>query len=80
MTKKHDKNEKQALMARYLSSESVASILEGTNLSGSTFYSWLKQYHDEQQSDNSKEIDPKTFACLNARLSGWKASYRYYKQ
>jgi len=73
MSKKFSKEEKQILIGRYLSGESVLSIIHDTNISRSTFYAWIKQHDIENENDKPKEFTLKNFRLLEnkaERLEG----------
>jgi len=58
--------EKQALIDRYLSGESVSSILVDAPVSRSTFYAWIKQHRN--QASQSKELSLKNFRILENKV------------
>ena len=65
MIKSHSA-EKQALVNRYLSGESVSCILADAPVSRSTLYAWIQQYSD--QPNQSKEFTLKNFRILENKV------------
>ena len=58
--------EKQALINRYLSGESISSILADTPVSRSTLYTWIKQHRDHP--NQPKEFTMKNFRILENKV------------
>jgi transposase-like protein len=63
MNRKYTEAEQQSLIERYLSGESVLSILEETAIPRSTLYSWIKIYRNKQQTGKQKAVNLTNF-CL----------------
>lgn len=73
MELKYSNEEKQKIIARYISGESSASILADTGIPKSTFYSWLKSYLERQEKSKQTPVDIRHFHLLKhkvARLEG----------
>lgn len=74
MKRKYSDEEKQKIIARYISGkESAANILADTGIPKSTFYSWLKLYREEQENSKRKAVNIRNFRLLEnkvARLEG----------
>lgn len=45
--KQYESKEKQAIIARYLNGEAIASIVSDSGVPRSTIYTWIKQFKDE---------------------------------
>jgi len=68
MIHKYTESEKQILIERYLSGESVLSILEETAIPRSTLYSWIKFYRDKQQAGKQKAVNLTNFRLLENKV------------
>ena len=73
------KQNRKNLIDRYLSGESVASILNDTSIPRSTLYSWLKQHHNEQQIGEVKEVSAKNFRMLENKVERFEGIVRILK-
>ena len=67
MNQKYTTEEKNNLILRYLSGESVNHIAKSTNIPRSTLYSWIKQ-HQEQQRNENKEVNVRNFRLLENKI------------
>ena len=69
MNQKYTSEEKQAILNRYLiKGEPPSSIIASTGIPKSTFYNWLKTYH-ENEDDKHNEVSPKNFRQLNNKVA-----------
>lgn len=70
MKRKYTKEEKQAIIARYISDgESPIRILADTKIPKSTFYSWLRAYQEEQQVKKGKAVNIRNFRLLENKVA-----------
>jgi len=68
MNYRYSKQEKQNLINRYLSGESVPAIITETQIPRSTFYSWIKKYNEEKQSKNIRTVNLSNFRVLENKV------------
>lgn len=62
--------EKQTTIDRYISNrEPAAIIIADTGIPKSTFYSWIKAYHDEQHASKKKEVNPHSIKLLENKVT-----------
>ncbi len=68
MNCKYTEAEQQSLIERYLSGESVLSILEESAIPRSTLYSWIKIFRNKQQSGKQKAVNLTNFRLLENKV------------
>jgi len=68
MNRNYAESEKQSLIERYLSGESILSILEATTIPRSTFYSWIKIYRDREETNKHKVVNLTNFRLLENKV------------
>ena len=59
--------EKEQVVERYLSGESVKKLMEEKNFSRSTLYLWTKQYQEQAQEDY-EQISVEKYRLLQKRV------------
>ncbi len=70
MKRKYTQEEKQAIIARYISDgESSTRILADTEIPKSTFYSWLRAYQEEQRVKKGKAVNIRNFRLLENKVA-----------
>lgn len=73
---KYTNEEKQRIIDRYISGgEASAGILADTNISKSTFYSWLKVYREEQVNSKRKPINIRNLHLLENKVAPVRRDY-----
>lgn len=72
MNFKYTESEKQGFIERYLSGESVVSILEETAIPRSTLYSWIKMYKVNEQIGKQKDVNLTNYRLLENRIKRLK--------
>ena len=65
----YTKEEKQAVIDRVISGEPPAHILADTDIPKSTFYSWQRIYHEEQNAANRRTVDIRKFHLLENKVA-----------
>ncbi len=67
--KRYTLQEKQMIVERHTKlGEPVQSILKSNNLAKSTFYNWLKIYHNQELNNNKPIISVRTYKLLEAKV------------
>lgn len=65
----YTKEEKQAIIDRFMSGELSANILADTGIPKSTFYGWLRTYREEQEADKRKTVNIRNFHLLENKVA-----------
>ena len=65
----YTKEEKQAIIDRFMSGEPSANILADTGIPKSTFYGWLRAYREEQEADKRKTVNIRNFHLLENKVA-----------
>lgn len=61
--------QKQSIIDRYISSrESYLQISADTDISKSTFYTWIKQYKIEQEEAKKESVNYRNFVLLENKV------------
>ena len=73
----YTQEEKQAVIARFISGEPSTSILADTSIPKSTFYSWLRIYREDQELSKRKTVNIRISICLKTKSHAWKVSLKF---
>ena len=65
----YTQEEKQAVIDRVISGEPSTSILVDTGIPKSTFYGWVRAYHDELEAGKRKEVNVRNFHLLENKVA-----------
>ena len=65
----YTQEEKQAVIDRVRSGEPSTSILVDTGIPKSTFYGWVRAYHDELEAGKRKEVNVRNFHLLENKVA-----------
>ncbi len=68
MKRTYTSEQKQAVIDRYISGESAASILADTEIPKSTFYNWLRAYREKQNAIKRKTVNIRSFNLLENKV------------
>lgn len=65
----YTQEEKRAVIDRVISGEPSSIILSDTGIPKSTFYSWLRIYREELESDKRKAVNIRNFHLLENKVA-----------
>ena len=71
--------EKEQVVERYLSGESVKKLMKEKNFSRSTLYLWAKQYQEQAQEDYER-ISVKKYRLLQKRVERLEEMIDIFKE
>ena len=71
--------EKQSLVARYQTGESVAKICADTGIARSTFYTWIKPFA-VTKTDSGCTVSQQEFNRMRQKSRSWNRKLKSYKR
>jgi len=73
MNNKYSETQKNELVSRYLSGDSVSKVIAENDIPRSTFYAWIKKHNDEQNIGKAKNVSIGNYRILENKVERLKA-------